>query len=83
MPSVGQAGAGAKEAPSGVTEQTMAVETPPPMLEWMELPHVLVAPSIVGAAPQVKAPSSWVEMAMTVTSQAQLDAAVVVPEEEA
>ena len=48
VPSVGQAGARAEEAPLGVTEQTMAEETLPPMLEWTELPPTLVAPSMVG-----------------------------------
>ena len=58
MPSVGQAGAGAEEAPLGVAEQTTAEVTPPPTLERMELPPALVAPSVVGAAPQVEAPAS-------------------------
>ena len=68
-PSVGQVGAGAEEAPSGVAEQTTAKVTPPPTLEWMGLPPVLVAPSVVGAAPQVEALASQVEVATTAPSQ--------------
>ena len=58
MPSVGQAGAGAEEAPSGVTEQTTAEVTPPPTLVWTELSPVHVVPSVVGVTPQVKALAS-------------------------
>ena len=56
VPSVGQAGIRAEEAPSGVTEQTTAEVTPPPMLERTELPLVLVAPSVVGIVPQSRGP---------------------------
>ena len=51
VPSVGQAGTEAKEAPSGVTKQAMAEVTLLPTLERMELPPVLVAPSMVGVVP--------------------------------
>ena len=57
-PSVGQAGAGAKEAPSGVAKQTTVEVTPLPTLERTGLLPALVAPSIVCAAPQVKASAS-------------------------
>ena len=63
MPSAGQAGTKAEEAPSEVAEQTTVEVTPPPTLERMELPPTLVVPSMVGAASQA-------EVAMTVTSQA-------------
>ena len=58
VPSVGQAGAGAEEAPSGVIEQTTVEVNPSPTLERTELPPALVAPPMVGAAPQVEAPVS-------------------------
>ena len=80
MPSVGQADAGAEEAPSGVIEHMTTEVIPPPMSEWMELPLALVAPSVVGAAPQAEAPASQAEVAATVTSQAQPDTATVVSE---
>ena len=70
VPLVGQADAGAKGAPLGVIEQTTAEVILPPMLERIELPLVLMAPSLVGAAPQAKALASQVEVATTVTSQA-------------
>jgi len=69
VPSVGQAGAEAKEAPSGVVEQTTADVTPPPMLEQMELSPVLVAPPMVGEAPQVEPPALQAEVTVTVPSQ--------------
>ena len=51
VPSAGQADAGAGGAPSGVVEQTTAEVTPLPTSEQMELPLVLVAPSVVGVVP--------------------------------
>ena len=57
-PSAGQAGTEAEEAPWGVTEQTIAEVALPPTLERTELPPALVAPPMVGAAPQVEAPVS-------------------------
>ena len=81
MPSAGQADAGADGAPSRVTEQMAAKVTPPPMSERTELPLELVAPSVVGAAPQVEAPTSQAQVTATVMSQAQPDAATVVSEE--
>ena len=63
-----------------VTEQKTTEVTPPPTLERMELPPMLVAPSVVGMAPQVEAPASQAEVAMTVPSQEQPDAATVVSE---
>ncbi|XP_066354909.1 uncharacterized protein [Miscanthus floridulus] len=79
-PLVGQAGTGAEEAPSGVAEQTTAEVTPPPMLERTRLPPTLVAPSMVGAVPQVKAPASEAEVTMTTPSQEQSNIATVVSE---
>ena len=70
VPSAGQGGAGAEEAPSRVAEQTTAKVNPPPTLERTELPPALVAPSMVGTAPQVEALASQAEVVMTVTSQA-------------
>ena len=58
MPSAGQVDAGADGAPSGVTKQTTAEVTPPPMLEQAELLPMLVAPSVVGVTPQVEALAS-------------------------
>ena len=69
-PSVGQVGAGAEEAPSGVAEQMTAGVTPLPTLEQTGPQPVLVAPSAVGAAPPIEAPASQAEVATTVTSQA-------------
>ena len=69
VPSAGQADAGAGGAPSGVVEQTTAEVTPLPTSEQMELPLVLVAPSVVGASPQAKALASQAEVAMTMMSQ--------------
>ena len=80
VPSVGQAGAGAEEAPSGVTEQTTAEVTPPPTLERMKVPLVLVVPPVVGVAPQVEAPALQAEVAVTAPSQEQPDASTVVSE---
>ena len=80
VPSVGQADTGADGAPLGVAEQTTAEVTPPPTLERTELSLALVAPSVVGAVSQAKAPVSQAEVAMTMTSQVQLDAAMVVSE---
>ena len=60
MPSAGQIDAGADGAPLGVAEQTTVEVTPPPTSERTELSPALVAPSVVGAAPQVKAPTSQV-----------------------
>ena len=77
-PSVGQAGAGVEETPSAFAEQTTAEVTPPPMLERMELPPALVAPSAVGVAPQVEAPASQAEVAATALGQEQPDTATVV-----
>ena len=77
-PSVGQVGAGAEEAPSGVAEQMTAGVTPLPTLERTGPLPVLVAPSAVGAAPQVEVPASQVEVATTAPSQEQSDAATVV-----
>ena len=68
VPSVGQAGAGAEEAPSGVAEQTTTEVTPSPTLERTELSPVLVAPSVVGASPQVEASASQAEVATTAPS---------------
>ena len=49
----------------------MAAEViPPPTLERIELPHALVAPSVVGAAPQAKALVLLAEVPTTMTSQA-------------
>ena len=62
-PSVGQAGAGAEEAPSGVAEQMMMEVTPPPTLERTGLPPM----PVVGVASQVKAPASQAEVATTMT----------------
>ena len=42
--------------------------TPPPMLEGMEPPPVLVAPPVVGVASQVEPPVSQVEVAATAPS---------------
>ena len=83
VPSAGQADVGAEGAPSGVTEQMAAEVIPLPTSKRTELPLALVAPSMVGATPQVEAPMSQVEVAATVTSQAQPNAAMVVPEEAA
>ena len=69
VPSVGQADTGANRAPLGVAEQTTAEVTPPPVSERKEPPLTLVAPSVVGAAPQVEAPASQAEVVVTVTSQ--------------
>ena len=80
VPSASQADVRAEEASSRVTEH-MAVEViPPPTSERTEPPLALVAPSMVGAAPQAEAPASQMEVAMTVTSQGQLDAATMVSE---
>ena len=46
VPSVGQAGTGAKEAPLGVAEQMTTEVTPPPTLGRTELLSALVAPSM-------------------------------------
>ena len=54
---------------------------PLPTLGQTELPLVTVASTVVGATPPVEAPPTQVEVATTVTSQAQLDTAMVVPEE--
>ena len=70
VPSAGQAGARAEEAPSGVAEQTATEVIPPPTSQWMEPPRALVMPSVVGAAPQAEAPASQAKVATTVTSQA-------------
>ena len=80
MPSVGQAGTGTEEAPSGVAEQTMAEVTALPILERTGLPPALEVPSVVGVAPQVKAPASQAEVVVTAPSQEQPDAATVVSE---
>jgi len=68
-PSVGQPGLGAEEAPSVVAEQTTAEVTLPPTLERTNLAPVLVAPSVVGVAPQVKALASQAKVVMTMPSQ--------------
>ena len=68
VPSTSQADAGADGAPLGVAEQIAAEVTPSPTLERTELPLALLAPSVVGAAPQAEAPASQVEVAATVTS---------------
>ena len=68
VPSVGQAGARAEEAFLGVTEHMAAEVIPPPTSERTGPPLALVAPSVVGAAPQAEAPASQVEVAATVTS---------------
>ena len=64
-PSVGQEGAGAKETPSGFAEQTTVEVSPLPTLERTGLPPTLVAPSAVGAMPQVEPPVSQAEVAVT------------------
>ena len=74
---------GADELPSRVAEQRMADVTPPPTLERMELPPALVAPLVVGTTPQVEAPVSQAQVTATMTSQAQLDTAMVVTKEAA
>ena len=51
MPSVGQADAGAKGAPSEVAEKTAAEVIPLPTSERTGLPLTFVVPSVVGAAP--------------------------------
>ena len=80
MPSMGQAGVGAKEAPSGVAEQMTAEVTPPPTLEGTETPPVLVAPPMVGTASQVEPPASQAEVAVTTPSQEQPDVATAMSE---
>ena len=54
---------------------------PLPTLGQTELPLVTVASTVVGATPPVEAPPTQAEVAVIVTSPAQPDAAVVVPEE--
>ena len=66
--------------PLGFDEQTTAVATTLPTLVRTGLPPALVAPSAVGAAPQVEAPASQAEVAATAPSQEQPDAATVVSE---
>ena len=83
VPSVGQTDARAEGAPLAVAEQPAMEVIPLPTLGRTELPLVLVAPFVVGAAPLVEAPPTQAEVATTVTSQAQPDIAVVVPEEAA
>ena len=56
VPSVGQAGAGAKGMPSEVAEEPAMEVIPLPMMGRMELPTALVAPTAVGVTPLVKAP---------------------------
>ena len=70
MPSAGQVDAGAKEAPSGVGKHMAAKVIPPPTLERTELPLALVAPSMVGVAPQAEALASQAEVPKTMMSQA-------------
>ena len=63
--------------PSGFAEQMMAEVTTLPTLERMGLPPALVAPSVVGAMPQVEPPMSQVEAAVTAPGQGQPDTAMV------
>ena len=70
VPLAGQADTEADGAPSGVTEQTAAEVISTPMSERTELPLTLVAPSVVGMAPQAEALALPAKVAMTVTSQA-------------
>lgn len=83
VPSVGQANARADGAPSGVIEQTTVEVTRPPTSKRTELLLALVALSMVGVVPQVEAPASQAQVAMTVTSQAQPNIAMVASEEAA
>ena len=80
MPSTGQAGTGAEEEPSGVTEQTTAEVTPSPTLEGTELSPMLVAPPVVGAVSLVEPLASQAEVAATAPSQEQPNIATVVSE---
>ena len=83
MPLAGQVDTGAEGAPSEVAEQ-LAMEVIPLLTsERAKLSLTLVAPSVVGVAPPVKAPLTQTEVAMIVTSQAQPDATTVVPEDAA
>ncbi|XP_066375342.1 large ribosomal subunit protein uL2z-like [Miscanthus floridulus] len=68
VPSVGQVDTGAKGAPPGAAEQTVAEVIPLPLSERTELPLMLVVLSVVGTTLQVKVPTSQAEVAATVTS---------------
>ena len=81
MPSAGQTVAGAEGTPKAVAEQPATEVILLPMLEQTKMPLTLVALSVVGTAPLVKAPPTQTEVVMTVASQAQPDVATVVPEE--
>ena len=66
--------------PSRVAEQTTTEVTPLPTLERTGLPPALVVPSVVAAVPQVEAPASQAEVAVTAPSQEQPDVAMVMSE---
>ena len=83
VPSAGQAGAKAEGMPSEVAKQPATEVIPLPTSERMELSPALLAPTVVGATPPVEALPMQAEVSMTVTSEAQPDAAMVVPEDTA
>jgi len=53
-----------------VAEQPVTEVILLPTLGWMELPLVLVVPTMVGATPPIEAPLTQMEGAATMTSQA-------------